>query len=63
MIFPMTILICHLTIKSIIGTINAISCHIIFIVKIELKWSNNANNTCVCDYIAWKVQISIITLL
>ena len=40
----------------------AIFCHIIFIVKIKLKCSNNANNTCVCDYIDWKVHISIITV-
>ena len=40
--------------------LNAIFCHIIFIVTIKLKWSNNATNTCVCDYIAWKVHISII---
>ena len=55
MIFPMTKLICYL-----IRDLNAIFCHISFIVKIKLKWSNNANNTCVCDYIAWKVQISIV---
>ena len=42
--------------------LNAIFCHIIFIVTIKLKWSNNATNTCVCDYIACKVHISIITV-
>ena len=42
--------------------LNAIFCHIIFIVTITLKWSNNATNTSVCDYIAWKVHISIITV-
>ena len=38
-------------------------CHIVFMVKIKLKRSNNVNNTCVCDYIAWKVHISIITII
>ena len=42
--------------------LNAIICHIICIVTIKLKWSNNATNTCVCDYIAWKVHINIITV-
>ena len=56
MIFPITILICYLII------INAIFPYLIVFLKNKLKWSNNGNNTCVCNYIAWKVHISIITV-
>ena len=57
MIFPMTILICYLIIITAIFPY-LINCFL----KNKLKWSNNANNACVCDYIAWKVHISIITV-